>query len=98
MTIINRSSSTLVLICFGVSVRYIEELASLADIFVFAPCRAGKNVEWIKAGFGKPNFGATSLVIRKYGSYVSKKKLELLENMQVCSARKETYLIDCTGN
>ena len=47
----------------------IEELGSLALIFVCAPCKAGKNVEWSKAGFKQPIRGATSLVIRKYGSY-----------------------------
>ena len=59
---------TLFLIIFALSVRLMDELGSLADIFVLAPCRAGKNVEWIKAGFKKPNRGATSLVILKYGS------------------------------
>ncbi len=35
--------------CFGVSVRYIDEFSSLADILVFAPCKDGMNDEWIKA-------------------------------------------------
>lgn len=60
---------TFVLICFGVSVKKIAEFMSLADIFVFAPCNAGKNFEWIKAGFGNLSLGATSLVILKYGSW-----------------------------
>lgn len=60
---------TLVLICFAVSVKNTAEFVSLADIFVLAPCSAGKNVEWMRAGFGKPRRGATSLVIRKYGSW-----------------------------
>lgn len=60
---------TFSLICLSVSVTNIEELGSLALIFVCAPCKAGKNVEWSKAGFKQPIRGATSLVIRKYGSY-----------------------------
>lgn len=59
---------TFVLICFAVSVKNTAELASLADILVLAPGKAGKNDECIKAGFGKPSRGATSRVIRKYGS------------------------------
>ncbi len=46
-----------------------EEFGSDADIFDFEPCNAGKNVEWINAGFGKFKRGATSRVIRKYGSW-----------------------------
>ena len=60
---------TLVLISFGESVRKIDEFGSDADIFDCEPWRAGKNVEWINDGFGKFNRGATSRVIRKYGSY-----------------------------
>jgi hypothetical protein len=45
-----------------------DEFGSLALIFVFAPCKAGKKVEWRSEGFGYPNLGATSRVIRKYGS------------------------------
>jgi len=59
---------TFVLICLSVSVRLMDELTSLADILVWAPCRAGKNFEWRRAGFLQPNLGATSLVILKYGS------------------------------
>lgn len=40
------------MICFGVSVRKMEEFMSLALIFVCAPCRAGKKVECSRAGFG----------------------------------------------
>lgn len=57
------------LISFGESVRKIDEFATDADIFDFGPCNAGKNVEWINAGLGKFKRGATSRVIRKYGSY-----------------------------
>jgi len=35
---------------------------------VSAPCKDGRNDECIKAGFENPSLGATSLVIRKYGS------------------------------
>ncbi len=56
---------TFVLTCFGVSVRNIAELISLADIFVEAPCRAGKNVECTKAGLQQFNLGVTSRVILK---------------------------------
>ena len=45
--------------------RNMEEVGSLELIFVFAPCRAGKNVENIRDGFEQPNRGATSRVIRK---------------------------------
>ena len=47
----NSLYSTFVFIAFGVSVKNMLELGSLADIFVCAPCNAGKNVEWINAGF-----------------------------------------------
>jgi len=50
-------------------VRNIDEFGSDADIFDFEPWSAGKNVEWINAGFGKFKRGATSRVIRKYGSW-----------------------------
>ena len=53
----------------GESVKNIDEFKSDALIFDFAPCNAGKNIEWIRAGLGKPNLGATSLVNRKYGSF-----------------------------
>lgn len=53
------------LICLGVSVRKIDELASLALILVCAPCRAGKKVECSRAGLGCPILGATSRVILK---------------------------------
>ncbi len=59
---------TFVLISFGESVRKIDEFGSDADILDFEPWSAGKNVEWINAGFGKFKRGATSRVIRKYGS------------------------------
>ena len=52
----------------GESVRKIDEFETDADIFDFDPWSAGKNVEWINAGFGKFKRGATSRVIRKYGS------------------------------
>ena len=42
--------STLFLTTLAVSVTKIELLASLADILVCAPWRAGKKVEWINAG------------------------------------------------
>jgi len=51
-----------------VSVTNIAEFSSEADIFVWAPCKAGKKDECIRAGLGQPNLGATSRVIRKYGS------------------------------
>jgi hypothetical protein len=41
---------TLSFICLGESVKKIDELASEALIFDLAPCKAGKNTEWIKAG------------------------------------------------
>ena len=40
------------LICLGVSVRKMDELASEALIFDLAPCNAGKNDECMSAGFG----------------------------------------------
>lgn len=60
-----KSLTTLFLICLGVSVKNIAELSSLADIFVEAPCNAGKNVACNRAGLQHPSFGATSLVILK---------------------------------
>lgn len=39
------------------------ELGSDALIFVLSPCSAGKNFEWINAGFFSFNRVATSLVI-----------------------------------
>jgi hypothetical protein len=69
-----KQRNTLSLICFGVSVRNIEEFESDAFIFDLAPCKAGKNVECIKAGLWQPNLGATSLVKRKYGSYNNNNK------------------------
>ena len=59
---------TFFLIWPAVSVRKTAEFSSEADILVLAPCRAGKKVECNNAGLGQPNLGATSLVIRKYGS------------------------------
>mmetsp|Transcript_68936 Transcript_68936/g.166672 ORF Transcript_68936/g.166672 Transcript_68936/m.166672 type:complete len:214 (-) Transcript_68936:562-1203(-) len=60
---------TLSLICLGVSVQKMAEASSEALIFESAPCSAGKNLEWISAGLPKPRRGATSLVMRKYGSW-----------------------------
>ena len=51
------------------SVKNIEVLGSLALILLCAPWRAGKNVEWSRAGLEQFILGATSLVILKYGSY-----------------------------
>ena len=68
MTISKVYENTLFLICFGVSVKNMDEFGSLADIFDFAPCRAGKNLERIRAGFLHFKTGAMSRVIRKYGS------------------------------
>lgn len=45
-----------------------DELGSDADIFVCGPCREGKNLEWMSAGFGYLSFTAASRVRRKYGS------------------------------
>lgn len=59
---------TLSLICLSESVTKMEEVGSLALILVWAPWRAGKKVEWISAGFRQFIRGATSRVIRKYGS------------------------------
>ena len=56
------------LICFGVSDTKIAELATLADILPSSPCSAGKKMDSMRAGFGKPSVGATSRVMRKYGS------------------------------
>lgn len=60
---------TLFLISFGLSVKKIDELPSDELILDLAPCKAGKKLECIKAGFGTPSLGATSLVILKYGSF-----------------------------
>lgn len=51
------------------SVRKMDEVGSLELILLFGPCKAGKNVEWINAGLRYPRRGATSRVIRKYGSW-----------------------------
>jgi hypothetical protein len=61
--------------CLGVSVTYTAELAADPLIFPPRPCRGGKNLQWIRAGLGKPSLGATSLVIRKYASW-NKKRVE----------------------
>lgn len=45
-------SLTFAFICLGVSVRKIEEVESLALIFVCAPCKAGKKTECSSAGLG----------------------------------------------
>merc|ERR1712123_451816 len=46
-----------------------EDIPSEADILVRAPCNAGKKERWSKAGLRPPNLWATSLVMRKYGSW-----------------------------
>lgn len=102
---------TFSLICWSVSVTNIEELGSLALIFVCAPCKAGKNVEWSRAGFKHPIRGATSLVIRKYGSYKYIMILfqENLSRLNYCVEKNYSllffriikltwYLIYCTWN
>jgi hypothetical protein len=75
---------TLFLIWLFVSVMKTAELGSLAFILVCAPCSAGKNVECINAGFLYLRRGATSLVIRKYGS-CGRRKLEVFftRSMQI---------------
>src|SRR2546430_16271885 len=40
-----------------------------ADILPPGPRRLGRSLLWIRAGFGYPSFGATSRVIRKWGSW-----------------------------
>jgi hypothetical protein len=55
----------LVLISLGVSVTMMVEVVDEEDIFVLWPWSAGKNLEWMSAGFLHPRRGATSLVIRK---------------------------------
>ena len=55
----------LVFIWLGVSERKMEEFASEEDILDLAPWRAGKKVEWMRAGLRNPRRGATSLVILK---------------------------------
>jgi len=47
------------------SVRKMDEVGSLALILEWGPWRAGKNVEWTRAGLDHPKRGAASLVIRK---------------------------------
>lgn len=47
------------------------EFSSLALILPLGPYRAGKNVDSIKLGLYRLILGATSRVIRKYGSYIS---------------------------
>ena len=64
-TAVVKYNHTFFLIWAGESVRKMEEVGSLELIFVFAPCRAGKNVENIRDGFGQPSRGATSRVILK---------------------------------
>ena len=48
-------------ICFGVSVMKIAVVSSEALIFVVEPCKAGKNLEWIKDGLANFSLSATSL-------------------------------------
>lgn len=55
-------------ISFAVSVIYILLFGSLADILLPGPASAGKNMEWINAGFWNLRRGAVSLARRKYGS------------------------------
>ena len=50
------------------SVKKIDDVGSDALILDCGPCKAGKNTECSNAGLWKPNLGATSRVIRKYGS------------------------------
>merc|ERR1719198_2477416 len=57
------------MICFSVSVQKMAEDSSEADILLSLPCSAGKNFEWMSAGLRKPRRGATSRVMRKYGSW-----------------------------
>jgi hypothetical protein len=52
-----------------------HEFTSLADILLWPPCNDGKKVLEIKHGFGDFNRGATSLHIRKNGSYMFGLKL-----------------------
>src|SRR2546426_12734038 len=40
-----------------------------ADILPPGPRRLGRSLLWIRAGFGYPSLGATSRVIRKWGSW-----------------------------
>lgn len=47
------------------SVRKMEEVGSLELILDWGPWRAGKKVEWSRAGLWYPKRGATSRVIRK---------------------------------
>lgn len=68
---------TLFLIWLAVSVRNMDEVGSLALILVCAPWRAGKNTECKRAGFINFNLGATSRVMRKYGS--CKRKLTTIQ-------------------
>jgi hypothetical protein len=58
-----------------VSVTYTAELAADPLIFPPRPCRGGKNLQWIRAGLGKPSLGATSLVMRKYASWEMERKV-----------------------
>lgn len=44
-------------------------LGSLALIFVCGPCKAGKNLEWTRAGLECFSFKAMSRVNLKYGSW-----------------------------
>ena len=56
---------TFCLISSAVSVRKMDDVGSLELILDCGPCRAGKKVEWTRAGLWKPNRGAASLVILK---------------------------------
>ena len=50
--ILNPQKFTFFFIWEAVSVKKMDELGSLELIFVFAPWRAGKNVEWSNDGLG----------------------------------------------
>ena len=59
----------LFLIWLGVSVMKMELVSLDALIFVWLPCRLGKNLEWMSDGLGYLSFTAASRVWRKYGSW-----------------------------
>jgi hypothetical protein len=56
------------LICLGVSLTKMAEVVSEALILPLSPCSAGKKRDSMSAGLHCPSRGATSRVIRKYGS------------------------------
>ena len=71
--------------------RNIEEVGSLELILDCEPCRAGKNMECRRAGLGNPSLGATSRVMRKYGSCNTGHAIEREGDMVA-------YLVNSTGN